>query len=108
MTGGQDQKTLAAVTSAAAQIKAMQGQTVFLPHGSRLFLVAPGWETKTIAADRHVATCKTVMEFQSAMQDENVQIVFVPADALLQQADIERVCQRCAAAKTIFAERLTS
>ena len=108
MTRGQDQETLAAVTQATAQIKAMQGQTVFLPHGSRLFFVAPGWETKTIAADRHVATCKTIMEFQSAMRDEKVRVVFIPADALLVQEDIERVCQRGSAAKTIFSERPAS
>lgn len=92
------------VGAAAAQQNAMERGTRFLPHGSRLFTVSSGWESDMIRQDKGVASCDSMLELEGAMRDENVRVIFIPHDAALTDADIEKICQRNGTTKTLFKE----
>ena len=108
MVQGKKDLPLEGMAHTAAMVNAMNGQTIFLAHGSRLFFVGSGWESRTIAADRNSFVCHTVTDLQSAMTNPHCAVIFISAEALLTQADIERVCERNGVAKTIFQERRAS
>lgn len=96
--------TLEEVGAAVAQQKAMERGPLFLPHGSRLFQVASGWESNMIRRDKGVAEASTMLEFEAALRDPDVKIVFVPLNAIMTNADIEKICQRNGVTRTIFKE----
>lgn len=96
--------TLKEVGVAVAQQKAMERGARFLAHGTRLFSVATGWESTMIRKDKGVATCDTLLTLEEAMHDESVRVIFIPADALMTDEDIEKVCQRNGVTKTLFKE----
>lgn len=87
-----------------AQLNAMAQGGTGLPHGSRLFDVPAGWESRMIAAGSGVPTCATMLSLEEALRDTEVKVIFVPLGALLTNGDIERVCQRNGVTKTIFRE----
>lgn len=97
-------ETLKEVGAAVAQQKAMERGVRFLPHGSRLFSVAAGWESTMIRQDKGVVSCDTLLTLEEAMQDEDARVIFIPADALMTDDDIEKVCQRNGIVKTLFKE----
>jgi hypothetical protein len=92
------------VASAVAQQKAMDGGPTFLPHGCRLFRIASGWESNMIRRDKGVTTCETLLEFEAALRNPDVKVVFLTADAIITDADIEKICQRNGVTKTLFKE----
>lgn len=92
------------VGAAAAQQNAMERGVRFLPHGCRLFTVPTGWESDMIRQDKGVASCDSMLTLEEAMRDENVRVIFIPIDAMLTDADIEKICQRNGATKTLFKE----
>ena len=96
--------TLEEVGAAVAQQKAMERGPLFLPHGCRLFQVASGWESNMIRRDKGVAEASTMLEFEAALRDQDVKIVFVPLNAIMTNADIEKICQRNGVSKTLFKE----
>ncbi|HCS22580.1 MAG TPA: hypothetical protein PLW48_06515 [Alphaproteobacteria bacterium] len=98
------QETLKQVGAAAAQQNAMERGARFLAHGTRLFTVSSGWESKMIREDRGVPSCETMLELEAAMRDENVRVIFIPADALMTDADIEKISERNGVTKTLFKE----
>lgn len=87
-----------------AQQNAMERSCVFLPHGTRLFQVEAGWESAMIRKDRGVTCCDTLLSFEAALRDPECKVIFIPDGALMTGADIEKVCQRNGATKTIFQE----
>lgn len=89
---------------AVAIAQAMAGVCVNLPHGTRLFHVEKGWQAQSIADDLAIANCDTLLSFESALQDEEIKVIFIPGDAIIADVDIERICQRNAVVKTIFRE----
>lgn len=91
-----------------AQQKAMEGPCRFLPHGCRLFSIESGWESRHIAADPKVATAASMLDLEAALRDENIKVIFIPADAMMADADIEKICRRNGATKTLFKEVRTS
>lgn len=97
-------ETLRRVSVVLAQQEGMAGPQKFLPHGSRLFRVQSGWQGKALAGDAGVAVCATLRELDAAVRDENKPVIFLPADAMMTEADIERVCQRHGVVKTLFWE----
>lgn len=88
----------------AAQQKAMERSCTFLPHGSRLFAAEQGWESLTISRGEGVAVADTLLSLEQALRDAENKIIFIPLGALLTDRDIEKVCQRNAAVRTIFKE----
>ena len=96
--------TVEQVAAIVAQQNAMEGQVLFLPHGSRLFTLDQGWETASIAAQSGVAQADSMLTLDEAMRDAEVKVIFIPASARLSDADIEKVCQRNGATKTLFRE----
>lgn len=88
----------------AAQQKAMDGGCVFLPHGCRLFHVPQGWESAMIRGDKSVAQCDTLLSLEASVQDPEIKVIFLPHDALMTDEDIEKICQRNGATKTLFKE----
>lgn len=100
--------TLEEVAAAVAQQKAMERGPTFLPHGCRLFRVDQGWESNMIRRDKGVAACSTLLELEDAMRNQDVKVLFIPADALYSDAEIEKICQRNGVTKTLFKEVKTS
>lgn len=92
------------VAVAVAHQNAMERGFKLLPHGSRLFPVAPGWESTVISRDNGVAVADTLLTLEKAVRDPESKVIFIPAGALLSDGDIEKVCQRNAIAKTLFKE----
>lgn len=97
-------ETLKQVGAAAAQQNAMERGTRFLPHGSRLFSVPAGWEADMIRRDKGVLSCGSMLELEEAMRTEDAPVIFIPHDAMLTDADIEKICQRNGVTKTLFKE----
>lgn len=92
------------VASVAAQQKAMERGPVFLPHGCRLFTVDAGWEGNMIRRDKGVTTCETLLELEAAIRDPEAKLVFLPKEAIISDADVEKICQRNGVTKTLFKE----
>jgi hypothetical protein len=92
------------VGAAVAQQKAMERGPLFLPHGSRLFQVASGWESNMIRQDKGVASAETLLELEAAIRNPEVKVVFIPVNALMTTPDIEKICQRNGVTKTLFKE----
>ncbi len=90
--------------SVAAQQNAMERGCKFLPHGSRLFPVEQGWESTTISRDENVSVVSTLLELEETMQSADAKVIFIPIDALMTDADIEKICQRNATVRTFFKE----
>lgn len=90
--------------TAAASAKAMDRGCRFLPHGSRLFQVEEGWESGMMRRDKGVRSCDTLLSLEEAVRDADVKVIFIPADALMTAADIEKIIQRNGATKTLFQE----
>ena len=96
--------TMDEVAAVVAQKNAMDQGCIFLPHGSRLFTVEKGWQSQAIRRDRGVATSETLMAFEAALRNPDVKVIFLPADALVTDDDIRRICQRNGVTKTLFKE----
>lgn len=92
------------VAAEVARQKAMERGPVFLPHGSRLFHVAAGWESKMIKHDKAVSSCETLLELEAALQNPDVKVLFIPVNALMTEKDIEKVCHRNGVTKTLYKE----
>jgi hypothetical protein len=92
------------VGAVVAQQKAMERGPKFLPHGCRLFQVAPGWESAMIRRDKGVGVAETLLEFEAALRDPGVKIVFMPFGARITEQDLEKICQRNGVSKTLFKE----
>lgn len=90
--------------SVAAQQNAMERNVRHLPHGCRLFQVEQGWESMSISRDKNVTVADTLLTLESALRDPQKKVIFIPLDALMTDADIEKLCQRNAAVKTLFKE----
>lgn len=88
----------------AAQQKAMKGEFKFLPHGCRLFKVEKGWETTLIRGDDGVLEAETLLGLESALQNADNKVIFIPLGALMTDQDIEKICHRNAITKTLFRE----
>lgn len=97
-------KALAGVSVVLAQQAAMEGPVQHLSHGTRLFMVASGWQAQAIAADAGTLTCTNLRELDAAMQDETKRVIFLPQRAMMTAEDIEKVCRRHGATKTLFWE----
>jgi hypothetical protein len=95
---------MAAAASAAARLNAMDRGCKFLPHGSRLFEVGEGWESTSVAADGKVVTADTLLSLETALRDPECKVIFIPHNALVTHLDIEKLCHRNAAVKTLFRE----
>lgn len=102
--GGVPSDTLNDVAVAVAQKNAMGRGGRTLQHGTRLFPVASGWESKVIAADQGVAVADTLLVLEAAFKNPDVKVIFVPHDALMTDGDIEKICARNGATRTIFRE----
>jgi len=89
---------------AVAQQNAMARGVRHLGHGCRLFSVEFGWESAMIKGDKGVPTCDTMLSLEDAMKNENVKVIFIPADALMTDEDIEKICARNGVLKTLFKE----
>ena len=89
---------------AAAQQNAMERSLKLLPHGCRLFTVEKGWESQMVRGDTGVHVCDSLLALEKAVQDEVVKVIFIPLDAMMTDADIEKVCQRNGVTKTLFRE----
>jgi hypothetical protein len=88
----------------AAQQKAMERSCRLLPHGSRLFEAEQGWESLTISRGEGVAVADTLLSLEQALHNPENRIIFIPLGALMTDQDIEKVCQRNAATRTLFKE----
>lgn len=97
-------ETLRRVSVVLAQQEGMAGSQKFLAHGSRLFRVPAGWQGNALANDAGVAQCANLRELDAAVRDENKPVIFLPADAMMTEEDIEKVCQRHGVVKTLFWE----
>lgn len=99
-----DQDALGAVAVTLAQQEGMAGPMRHLAHGTRLFRLPQGWQSRAVAEDKAVAVCETLLQLDAALQDENRRVIFLPLHAMMTEEDIERVCQRHGVAKTLFWE----
>lgn len=88
----------------AAQQNAMERGGKSLSHGTRLFDVEQGWESGAISRDKGVITADTLLTLGAALRDPDNRVIFIPADALMTDFDIEKLCQRTAITKTLFRE----
>jgi len=89
---------------AAAQLNAMERGGRGLPHGCRLFWVEQGWESKALKDDAGTAIAETLLELEEALRQTEKKVIFIPLGALMTEGDIEKICQRNAALKTLFKE----
>lgn len=92
------------VASALAQQNAMARGPRFLDHGSRLFIVEKGWESQAIRETAQAAVCGSLLDLEQALRAADTMVILIPHDALVTDADIEKLCARNAAARTIFRE----
>ncbi len=99
---GEERELAKKLADIVAKLNAMS-EFKTLPHGSRLYRVAKGWETSIIESDPEVTTATTLGEFEKALRHNRGQ-VFIPEDALISEDGIEQVCQRNGVAKVIFKE----
>lgn len=97
-------ETLRRVSVVLAQQEGMEGRQKFLAHGSRLFYVPSGWQGNALANDDGIAVCTNLRELDGAVRDENKPVIFLPANAMMSEEDIEKVCQRHGVVKTLFWE----
>lgn len=87
-----------------AQQNAMERGCKFLAHGCRLFTVEKGWESALIGKDAGVFVCDTLLTLEDAVQNPEAKVIFIPLGALMTDGDIEKICQRNGAVKTLFKE----
>ncbi len=87
-----------------AQRNAMERGGRTLQHGIRLFTVEQGWESKVIAGDAHAAVADTLLTLEAALRADDKKVIFIPHDALMTDADIEKLCHRNGTIKTLFKE----
>lgn len=99
-----DASVLKRVALSVAQQDAMQGPVRLLSHGSRLFAVPHGWQSRLIGGEEAIPACRSILELEEAMQDENTPVLFIPFDAMMTDADIEKVSRRNGVVKTLFRE----
>jgi hypothetical protein len=92
------------VAVTVAQQNAMERGCKFMPHGSRLFMIEQGWESAVIGRDQNIAVADTLLSLEAVLRDPEKKVIFIPADALMTEQDIEKLCQRNAIAKTLFKE----
>lgn len=98
------QEAMEQLTVAVAQQNAMARGCIFLPHGSRLFAVHEGWESQAIAEGENVAVCDTISSLEAAVEDSDVKVIFLPIAFSVTNEDIEKICLRNGATKTLFKE----
>jgi hypothetical protein len=98
------QKTLEELAAFVAQQDAMRHGIRFLPHGGRLFTVPRGWQAGVLRGNPAITACETLLELDAALQDADTKVVFIPAEALITEQDVEKLCLRNGVAKTIFRE----
>lgn len=94
-------KTTAA---AVAHQNAMGRGCIFLPHGTRMFRVEKGWESSAVRSDPDTFVVSTLLELEAALRDLSCRVVFLPSDAMMTDADIEKLCRRHGVTKTLFRE----
>ncbi len=92
------------VATAVAHQNAMERGCKFLPHGSRLFEVEQGWQSTVIRQGNGVAVADTLLTLEEAIRNPETPVIFIPFDAMMTTADIEKLCQRNAIIKTLFRE----
>lgn len=92
------------VAATVAQERAMERGPTFLPHGCRLFRTEAGWESNMIKRDKGVSSCETLLELEAGLRDPDVKILFIPVNAIIADADIEKLCLRNGVTKTLFKE----
>lgn len=97
-------ETLRRVSVLLAQQEAMTGAQHMLSHGSRLYRVPAGWQSTVVAGDPGVAVCASLRELDAAVRDENKPVIFLPVGAMMTVEDIDQVCRRHGAVKTLFWE----
>lgn len=97
-------ETLDRVGAAAAQQNAVNRGGKMLPHGCRLFVVEEGWESAMIRKDPAVHVCETLLTLETAVQNPEAKVIFLPKGALMTDGDIEKICQRNGMVKTLFKE----
>ena len=99
-----ENSAMAEVADLVACREAMAGGALHIGHGSRLFYVPRGWESRRLTGMAGVVQCDTMLSLEAAVRDENTMVIFLPYDAMMSQGDIEKICRRNAAVKTIFWE----
>lgn len=97
-------ETLRRVSVLLAQQDAMQAEQHMLSHGSRLYRVPAGWQARVVADDPGVAVCQTLLQLDHAVADANKPVIFLPVGAMMTVEDIDKVCRRHGAVKTLFWE----
>lgn len=93
------------VARQAARLKITEECPVeILPHGSRLYFVAKGWETSIIEKDPNVRVVETLSAFEEALRDPGAETVFIPEGARVTLPQLVRISRRNAAEKVIYKE----
>ena len=82
----------------------MGGDYKILSHGSRLYFVESGWQSRLIGGDSSVARCETMLELEDAFLTRGIKVIFIPHDAIMMVEDIEKICHRHGTTKTLFRE----
>lgn len=90
--------------SVVSQQAAMEQSFTLLDHGSRLFEVQAGWQSRSIQTDPAVTCCETLLELENAVRDPDAKIIFMSFRALIMPSDIETIIKRNGATKTLFKE----
>ena len=97
-------ETLEEAATILAQQKAMERSFRMLSHGSRLFTVEEGWESDSLVRDATVRKCDTLLELDDAMKNPQIKKIFMSKSALITEQDVDKVCRRNGATKTLFKE----
>lgn len=99
---GQGIKDLARVI---AMHNAMSRGMKFLPHGSMLYEIECGWESFALETGPDAAVrVSSRRDFENAIKDPDMPIIFIPRDCLLSLEEIEKICQRHGITKTVYQE----
>lgn len=87
----------------AAQAHAADRAAKFLAGGCLLLKVLRGWEAQAVRFSPHTVVCLSEVELTDGLNGPS-RMVFVPLESALSDQDIERICAKLHASKSVYKE----
>ncbi len=109
---GYSESKMQEIARIAARKKAMEGAFEVMPHGSKIYFIAKGWESSMIEGDPKVKCVMTLKDFRDAFCSVDIKTIFIPQSfsksnpegSIVTMSQIQKVCSQHANNKVIYME----